>query len=311
MMITPTNLAALFTTFSFLYQGGFTTAEVYWRRLASMVPSGTESNTYVWMEKIPKVRKWLGPRIIQNLVAREPRILINDPYELTLEIPKYKIQDDQYGVYAPSASMMGQQAAKWPDDVLSTLILSNPTAFDGKAFFADDHPVNLDDSTFGTYDNLETAFPLTATNFAAARARMRAFKGADGRAIGVRPNLLVVPPSLETKARTIVQSQYLPQLVDGGTLATSGAGFVENVNIGTAEVLVIDDLEVNPLNWYLFDTTKPILPFIFQLRQAPVFTYLINPNDPNVFFNKQFIMGCEMRGAADCTIPFLGFQGQG
>lgn len=311
MLITPTTLTALFTAYSFAYQAGFTTAEVFWRTLATMVPSATESNTYAWMEKIPKVRKWLGPRVVQNVVARAPRIVINDPYELTLEVPKYKIQDDQYGLYTPTATMMGMQAAKWPDDVVSAKVLENPVAFDGVTFFHDSHPVNLDDASMGTYDNIETSFPLTATNYATARARMRGYKGADGRRIGVRPNLLVVPPSLETRARTIVQSQYLPQLVDGGTNAQGGVGIVENVNINSAEVLVIDDLEDAPLNWYLFDMTKAIKPYIFQLRQAPVFTYLINPNDPNVFFNKNFIMGCEMRGAADATLPFLAFQGQG
>lgn len=46
--------------------------------------------------------------------------------------------------------------------------------------------------------------PLTAANYAAARAAMQSFKGDGGRPLGVRPNLLVVPPALEGAARKLL-----------------------------------------------------------------------------------------------------------
>lgn len=308
MLLTPANLAAMFTAFSLQYQDGYGSAEIFWRSLATLVPSSTETGTYAWMEKIPKMRKWLGARVVQNVAARGPRVVINEPYELTLEVPKQKIKDDSYGLYAPLASAMGEQAAKWPDDLVGAKLLENPVCFDGKAFFADDHPVNLDDSGAGTYDNLMAASPLNLANYGAAKTRMRQFKGADGRPIGSRGTLLVVPPSLEETAKTILNSQYYPKLVDGGTLATSGVGMVENQWRGSAELLVIDELEVAPGDWYLLDTRKAIKPLIFQLREAPVFTYLMSPTDPNVFWNKMFTMGIEAWGAADVTLPFLALK---
>lgn len=45
---------------------------------------------------------------------------------------------------------------------------------------------------------------LTADNYAAARAAMLAFTGDNGRPLGITPELLVVPPSLEGKARKIL-----------------------------------------------------------------------------------------------------------
>lgn len=311
MLLTPANLSAMFTAFSLQYQAGYGSAEIFWRSLATLVPSATETMTYAWMEKIPKMRKWLGPRVVQNVAARGPRVVVNDPFELTLEVPKHKIQDDTYGLFAPLASAMGEQAAKWPDDVVGEKLLENPECFDGKAFFASDHPVNLDDSTMGDYSNLETNFPLTLANYGAAKARMRSFKGADGRPIGSRGTLLVVPPSLEEKANTIINSQFYPRLLDGATAGNGDVSMAENQWKGSAQVLVIDELEEEPADWYLLDVRKPIKPLIFQLREAPVFAYLINPNDPNVFWHKMFVMGCEARGAADVTLPFLAFQGQG
>ncbi len=46
--------------------------------------------------------------------------------------------------------------------------------------------------------------PLTADNYAAARAAMKGFKADGGRPLGIRPGLLVVPSQLEGAARKIV-----------------------------------------------------------------------------------------------------------
>ncbi|WP_411832320.1 Mu-like prophage major head subunit gpT family protein [Pseudoxanthomonas mexicana] len=46
--------------------------------------------------------------------------------------------------------------------------------------------------------------PLTAANYAAARAAMKAFKADGGRPLGITPNTLVVPGSLEGAARKLL-----------------------------------------------------------------------------------------------------------
>lgn len=53
---------------------------------------------------------------------------------------------------------------------------------------------------------------LDATHYAAARAAMQELRGESGRLLGVVPDTLVVPPSLEAAGRTLVQSG----LLDGG-----------------------------------------------------------------------------------------------
>lgn len=308
MLITPPNLSAMFTVFSLAYQQAFTTAPTFWRDLAMITPSTTETNTYTWMEKIPRLREWIGARVVQNLVAREPRIIPNRVFELTIEIPKQKILDDQYGIYAPSASMMGMQASLWPDDLVQEAFIANPICFDGQNFFDTDHPVSLDDASLGTYSNDEPTWALTLENYGKAKARMRGTKGADGRRVGARGDLLVVSPSNESLGMSILNNQYYPRLADGASLGHGDVAMAENPWKGSAELLVIDDLEDTPNTWALFDTSKPIMPFNFQLRQAPTFAYLMNPNDPNVFFNRRFVMGIEALGAVDVTIPWLGFR---
>ncbi len=309
MLLNTANLSMMFTAFSLQYQSGYGNSEIFWRSLATLVSSSTETMTYAWMEKIPKLREWIGAKQAQNLAARGPRVVTNRPFELTIQVPKHAIQDDSFGIFSPMASMMGQQAAKWPDDVVAEKLLENPVCFDGKAFFATDHPVNMDDSGAGTYQNYySTGKALNATNYGFAKKTMRSFTGADGRPIGARGKLLVVPPSLEETAMQILNSDYLPKLADGASLGNGDVGMVQNIWKGSADVVVIDELEAAPTAWYLLDNSKGIMPLIFQLREAPVFTALTNPTDHNVFWQGNFVMGIEARGAADVTLPFLAMK---
>lgn len=72
---------------------------------------------------------------------------------------------------------------------------------------------------------LRSAAVLDEANYAAARAAMMAFKSDEGRPLGVRPSLLVVPPSLEAAALKLVQAE-------------NNAAGATNVYRNTAEVLV-------------------------------------------------------------------------
>ncbi|MGY6411620.1 MAG: Mu-like prophage major head subunit gpT family protein [Alkalilacustris sp.] len=66
---------------------------------------------------------------------------------------------------------------------------------------------------------------LNAANYAAAREAMMGFQAAGGRKLGIRPNLLPVPPSLESAGRKLLNSEL-------------GQGGESNEWKGTAELLV-------------------------------------------------------------------------
>lgn len=55
---------------------------------------------------------------------------------------------------------------------------------------------------------------LTAANFEAAYAAMREFKGDGGVLLGVKPTLLVVPPSLRSKANSLITADKLANGAD-------------------------------------------------------------------------------------------------
>lgn len=66
---------------------------------------------------------------------------------------------------------------------------------------------------------------LDATNYAAARSAMMSFKNDTGKPLGIRPTLLLVPPTLEKNALEVIQAE---RLANGAT----------NVYRNTAQVLV-------------------------------------------------------------------------
>ncbi len=309
MDLTPSSLTGLFTNYALLYSEAYKGTAPWWRELATLVTSNTTTQTYAWMDKIPKLRQWVGSRQIQNAKARS-QLVTNVTFELTESLSREVLEDDQHGLYSPLAQQMGQQAAKWPDQrIITDIFTANPTAYDGVAFFATSHRSNLEDAAVGTIDNLD-AVALTLTNYAAARAKMMSYLGADGQPLGVMPNLLVVPPQLEGMARSILNADFVADFVHGSTTA-GNVGSAQNVWKGSAKLLVVPELATAATTWYLFDTTQVIKPFVFQLRQAPEFAYLNKPTDPNVFWDKEFVFGVHARGAATTSLPFLAYKSVG
>ena len=70
MIITPSLLTALMTSFKKEYQAGQTMAEPAWNKLASKVSSSSKSNTYGWLGQFPQFREWVGDRVIKDMAAQ-------------------------------------------------------------------------------------------------------------------------------------------------------------------------------------------------------------------------------------------------
>lgn len=308
MDLTSSNLQVFFTGLSTLYEQGYTMPAPWWTQLAMEVASDTELETYGWMDRIAKMRQWVGPRLVNNVATRS-RSLTNLDWELTESIPRNKFLDDKLGMYAPIAKNMGWQAAKLPDQQLALKLQENPVCFDGLSFFNDAHLSNIDDAASATYDN-DLALALTPANFGTARAAMQAFKGRDGQPAGSVASLLVVPPSLQDMAFTITQAENIASFIPGNTTA-GNAGTTTNIYRNSVKVVVVAELENQPTVWYLLDNDGIIKPFVVQMRQAPNFVYLNNPTDPNVFWRKEFIFGVDARMAFDVTLPFKALRSTG
>ncbi len=269
MIINSATLAAAFQSFQTLFNQAFQGVSPRWQKVAMRVPSLTKEEIYAWLNAFPKMREWIGDRVLRNLSTSDMKIT-NKDWEVTVEVDRNDIEDDRLGIYSPIIQQMGQSSGEQPDElVFALLALGFTTAgYDGQYFFDTDHPVagasvsnygggagtawylldatraikplvfqdrkpvqfvqmtKADDEVvfmskkyrYGADSRNNAGFglwqlayaskdTLNAANYAAARAAMMGFKNDEGKPLGIRPSLLVVPPSLEGAARALLMMQ--------------------------------------------------------------------------------------------------------
>ena len=297
MIINQEALARLYTGFTAVFNAAFQETQTWYEQVAMTVPANTRIMDYKFLLDFPMVREWIGDRQISSLEPKAYQVESKD-WEATIEVDRNDIEDDQLGLYNPIISALAQEARKHPERLIADLLNGGFTTacYDGRNFFATDHPVgaattaNFAGGTGPTWYLLDTsravkpfifqlrrevqlvrmdrqddehafmrkklrsgvdyrgaaAFglwqlayaskeTLNSTNYAAARAAMMSVKNADGRPLGLKSNLLLVPPSLEAEAREILQAQFIIGDPNSGGAKT-------NVWQGTADLLVVPEL---------------------------------------------------------------------
>jgi phage major head subunit gpT-like protein len=343
MLITQTNLQLFFTAFETRFWTAYGTAPVVYQKLATTYPVGTEQWVSGWLGMVDKMREWIGPRITHT-PAPQTYLVPMQLFELTEGIDQFRLEDDTYGIYNPTVSFMGLQAAKWPDYQLRDLLQNQgsqggfrQTGIDNLSYFNTAHPVDFWDASKGTFPNDYTAGGVTinsvliggglASNaFATVWEDMARRKSESGEAWGVMPDLAVTGPMLKLPMDTILQAQFigLPVIGTIGIGNTQTAGMPAPVNsplIGASENMVkgwTDRLMWPDLGgstaigggtydsvWYVGDTSKPVRGLSWLLRQAPDFTYRIRPEDPVVFDTHTYQYGSKARGAPAWGFPQL------
>ncbi len=314
MQITPAVLAAIYNNFNVRYQAAYQQTPVLWDKFADLYPSETAQETYAWMGMMPKLRKWLGERFINNLQGRG-YVLINDKYEDTFGVKREQIEDDKVGVFAQALNVLGREAKIWPDDLTTAALVAGTTAlsYDGQAYFSSSHPIDIDNASSSTYQNnfysgdgkAGVSMPLNAVNYGTVRAAMMSYQAEDGRSLNIIPDLLMVPPALEAHARIILHADLISQ-ANGGNAAQAST----NIWKGSAN-LVVNPYLTSATTWYMLCTSRGIKPIVFQQRNAPEFTFMNQPADPNVFLRDEYLFGVRARGAAGYSLPFLAARADG
>lgn len=275
MIVNAQNLRGIYVAFNTLFNKAFEGQKPTYQRIATVVPSTTESETYAWLGDIPGMREWLGDREVQNLSGSDYTIK-NKDFELTVGVGRNAIEDDKIGLYNPSIQMLAESAALHPDELVFSLLSDAFTAlcYDGKPFFSADHPVGEK-----TVSNKLTD-KLSLQSYITARAMMQSFKNSKGRSLGLVPDLLVVPPALEATARDILIADYV-----NGT---------RNTMKDTAEIQVEPRLTSDSA-WFLLATKRPLKPIIFQQRKKPKFVSITEETSQNVFMQKTYLYGVDSR----------------
>lgn len=312
MEYTPANLQLLFQQFNTRYGDAYLSAPSAYDKISTAMPSATEQNVYAWMDFLDsKMRVWYGERYVRSIVSRG-YVLTNLLFELTMEVPRTKIEDDQYGLYGKKVEMLGRQAKVWPDDQCFTALINGGAAtslaFDNLPFFSASHLIDPSGVTAGTQSN-DLGLAFTGANFATALATGKAYKGRDNVPLGTFANgrpLLVMGPTLEKAGRDVVAANFLSPTATYGAAAANAPS--DNTYMGAAELLVVPWI-TSATAWYLIDPSFGLLPIVWQLRQAPQVQTRTADTDEPVFTRDMLQWGLRARGVAGYTLPFLAIRG--
>lgn len=144
MLINQANIQLLTTGFKAAFKEGLGMVQPMWGNVATMVPSSTAAEHYAWLGQFPRLREWIGDRVVKSIADHDYTIR-NKDFEVTVAVPRNTIEDDQYGVYSPMMTEMGSAATTHPDEIIFAALLNGFTSvcYDGQNFFDTDHPVGL------------------------------------------------------------------------------------------------------------------------------------------------------------------------
>jgi phage major head subunit gpT-like protein len=304
MLINKENLVGVFINLKTTFNKAFEAAPSQWSLTAMLVPSGSSQNNYDWLDRFPKMRKWIGEKVIKALKANTYAV-VNDDWEATVSVRRNDIEDDNLGIYAPMAQDAGYSAKTLPDEIVSDL-KNNAfvnKCYDGQYFYDTDHPVDDGNGNTVSVSNKGTAALSYATladvqnSYGAARTAIMTMRDNDGRALGLVPDVLEVPPALEAVANVICNNDYLGDKTP-------------NPYKGTAKVVVNPRL-TSATAWFLHCTSRPVKPFIYQQRKAPVFVQQINPDADDVFNRGEYKYGAEARAAGGYSFWQMSYGSTG
>lgn len=157
MILNQANLGILFTGYKTAFVNGLSMAQPTYERIATVVPSTTRDEKYAWLGQVPRIREWIGDRVVQGIAAHDYAIK-NKDFESTVEVDRNDIEDDSYGVFTPLMTELGRSVAVFPDEMVYGALVNGFTekCYDGKAFFATDHMVLDAKGKETTYSNIVT-----------------------------------------------------------------------------------------------------------------------------------------------------------
>lgn len=156
MILSRGTLKTLGVGFNATFKGALSSAVSQRALIATDVTSTNSQNEYGWLNAIPRVRKWVGDRIVHRLSASGYTIR-NEDWEITLAVKKNDVEDDNLGIYTPMLQQMGSSTVSHYDE-LSFQQLANGFSnlcYDGQNFFDTDHPILDENGAETTFANTD------------------------------------------------------------------------------------------------------------------------------------------------------------
>jgi phage major head subunit gpT-like protein len=269
-----------------------------WEKVATVVPSEQDTETYAWLGSVPKMREFKDERLPAGLMEHEYAIK-NKTWEASIAVERAAIEDDLYGQIKLRVQGLARETKRHIDETVFSLLGGGFTTLchDGQFFFDTDHA----EGDSGNQSNKGTD-ALSSASLEAAITSMMKFKDDRGKILGIVPDVLVVPPDLQWTALELLNSSYYPDVV---TAATGSQKLSANPLKGRLD-LVVSPYLTDTNDWFLLATKWIVKPVIFQSRLPVEFSALEGTSETG-FMRDQYVYGVRARYNAGLGLWQTGF----
>lgn len=296
----------------------------YWRDLCTIINSDSDKETYRFMGSVPQMREFGAERQGKG-VNVESYDVENRKYEITLEVDRDEISDDQTGQINLRIQDMAKRAASHKDSLLGTLILNGASTgfngYDGVSFFNDAHISGLS----GAQDN-DATFDISARQPSEPNTPTDPSPNTIRSAVADVLGLMAMFQDDYGEFKRTGQTQIIVccrpevyfifnQALNAGllsSLSTSGGSTNTSILPGTAGGVpkVIPVPEITSVDFfYVFDVGGGVKPFILQDREPIEFNSLEADSDEG-FRREKYLYGIRARYRLTYGDPLMGFRMQ-
>ena len=315
MIVTQATLNALRRTFNRAFQDGIKGAPSEWMKIATRFPSGSTENVYGWLMKFPQMREWpKGASRIARNIAEKMHAVPNKKYESSVDVNREDIEDDQLGMYRPLVEMAGQEAMDHVDRITFSQLddAYRTTCYDGKPFFAVDHPRYAEVDGTGTAETesnlIRGDLKITAPPNKASAGDITLDGGGVDKAVGgtFRIQCTTAGASRTTAKFRLAYDNGAYGDSDlelaAGKYTIPGGGVT--VVFSNAAYVKGETWTIEPENapWYLLHARSMVKPIIYQDRSPAQIDTVNTVDNDTVFERDVFRYGIRARRAASVAL---------
>lgn len=250
---------------------------------------------YKWLGGAPAMTEWRGERVRSSLGDYDLSV-VSDKYQSTLSFDVDDMRRDKTGQILRRVAEMGQKAATLPQRLYTTLIESNPVAYDGSNFFADSHNVGTVDNNL-TFNATTPAAPTSDEMQKAVLQAIQAivgFKDETGDPCNefATSFMVMVPTNMYQALTAALKDTFTSAGVSNTLIAAQGMGMsirpIINPRLSSTDV------------FYTFRTDAPVKACIWQeesLESGEAFKSLGMDSD-NAFWRDEVSFGAKRIASA-------------
>lgn len=284
-LLSRDKLEAAYVTYSTIFDGALANTPVIYPELATVMTGVGPVTEMKWLGDVPVMTEWVGNRKINRLRA-ESHTLRTKWYANGIEIDHDDLAEDKLGIVRPRISALAKMGPRKIDSLVidyfnAGFAATLGTTFDGQYLFDTDHTIDTADGST-SQSNLQTG-ALSSPNFNAALQKAMAFTGTNGEPLDIVPDTLLVGPSNQLTARTLLQQTY--KATGEQNMDKDQARLIINSRISGASAAY----------WYLLASQAAVRAVVVGVEFPPEFAALIGFEEKDYFMNRTGYAGAHMK----------------